>query len=133
MARSEKKGIFIDRKLFKLSVILRGKNLIRNMAKYLKIKTRKFSIIQSEAIKLYRKSSKIIIKFVGFTFLIHNGLFFNRIVIDKSMVGFRFGEFVLTKRMGGFIHKENKLAKKKAKQLKQIAAKAAARKNKKKK
>jgi len=103
------------------------------LAKYLKIKSRKLSVIKSEAITLYRKSGVITRHLLGFTFLIHTGMSFQRIVIEKTMLGFKFGEFILTKRLGAFIHRDNKLAKKKAKQLKQIAAKAASRKNKAKK
>jgi len=133
MTSIAKTTYFFDKKIHKLSILLNKQNWPYLLAKYLKIKSYKTSILKNEAIRLFKKNSCINSKLVGFTFQIHNGMYFQRLKITELMVGHKIGEFVLTKRMGAFIHKDNKLAKKKEKQLKQIAAKSAARKNKAKK
>jgi len=115
MTRSINRGIFVDKKLYRLSKLLKvdRKKWPYIIANYLKIRTRKIIQIKETAINLYRKSAKISRKFVGYTFNVHTGMHFQRTKITKHMVGFRFGEFVITKRMGAFIHRENKIAKKK--------------------
>ena len=66
-------------------------------------------------IKVWDKSSIILSIFVGFSFLIYNGKKFMPIRILKNMVGYRFGEYVLTKKIGSTIHVVSKKRKKKRK------------------
>jgi len=113
MTRSHTRGIFIDRKMSRLHRILTKKEWPILMAKYLQMKSRKLSLIKAQTITLYRKSGVITKRLLGLTFLIHTGMSFQRIIIEKGMLGFKFGEFILTKRLGAFIHRDNKLAKKK--------------------
>ena len=51
--------------------------------------------------KVYRRSSTIIPKFVGSNFLVHNGKTFVQIYINESMIGHKFGEFVFTRIFKG--------------------------------
>ncbi len=78
MARSSKKGPFIDAKLLK------------------KIQKQKQTGDKS-AIKTWARSSTISPDFVGHTFAIHNGRIFVNIFIQEGMVGHRLGEFAPTR------------------------------------
>lgn len=44
-------------------------------------------------------------------FLIYNGKLFVRVSVVKEMVGFKFQDFVLTKKVGRFIHDKSKKTK----------------------
>lgn len=82
MARSLKKGPYIDQKLLK---------------KVLKQK-------QSggrEVIKTWARSSQIPPEFVGHTLAVHNGRIFINVFISETMVGHRLGEFSLTRTFRG--------------------------------
>ena len=52
------------------------------------------------------RNSKILNFHVGKTFDVHNGLNFSNVVINSRMVGYRFGEFCLTRKP--FSHKKKK-------------------------
>jgi small subunit ribosomal protein S19 len=52
-------------------------------------------------IKVYRRGATIITKFVGYNFLVHNGKTFVQVYINDSMVGYKFGEFVPTRKFTG--------------------------------
>lgn len=59
-------------------------------------------------------SSIITQKFLGFRVLLHLGYKFKSFIIKKKMIGFRFGEFLRTKKGGRQIHLvKNKKEKKK--------------------
>jgi ribosomal protein S19 len=51
---------------------------------------------------------------------LHAGNRLNFVEIFKSKLGYKLGEFLFTKREGGIIHKDNKIARKKQKQKKKI-------------
>ncbi len=74
MARSTKKGPYIDPKLMK---------------KVLKQKEGSSRV----AIKTWSRSSQIPPEFVGHTMAIHNGRVFINVLISEGMVGHRLGEF----------------------------------------
>jgi len=57
------------------------------------------------------RNTLVINEFVGLPILVHNGKGFNKIIINKSMVGFKLGSFLFTKRLGTYIH--SKLLEKK--------------------
>ena len=82
MARSSKKGPYVDEKLAKkvAKMTLSGKK---------------------EPIKTWARQSQIPPEFVGFTFLIHNGKNFLEVFISENMVGRRLGEFSPTRTFRG--------------------------------
>lgn len=82
MARSSKKGPFIDQKLLKK--ILRQKTLQ-----------------ERNPIKTWARSSQIAPEFVGHKLAIHNGRIFMEILITEDMVGHRLGEFASTRTFRG--------------------------------
>lgn len=82
MARSLKKGFFIDFKLNKrVSEITAGKK------KYV--------------IKTWSRRSMISPEFVGMTFAVHNGNKFIPVYVTENMVGHRLGEFAPTRTFRG--------------------------------
>lgn len=82
MARSSKKGPFVDEKLLK------------------KIHKQK-EIGRKEPIKTWSRASQIPPEFVGHTFLVHNGKLFKEVFISEAMVGHRLGEFSPTRTFHG--------------------------------
>ncbi|MFZ1081536.1 MAG: 30S ribosomal protein S19 [Candidatus Kryptoniota bacterium] len=78
MARSVKKGIFVDPKLLKKVEDLNMKNL-------------------KKVIKTWARDSMIVPDFVGHTFAVHNGNKFIPVYIIEAMVGHRLGEFAPTR------------------------------------
>ena len=92
-------------------------------------------LLNGMSIQVYKKASVIVKEFLKRKVFIHDGMYFQAVYIDETMIKYKlkFGQFVFTKRLGAYIHRDNKLAKKKAKILRQIAAKVSARKKKKQK
>lgn len=82
MARSGKKGPYIDDKLLK---------------KILKQKAGG----KKEPIKTWARASQIPPEFVGHTFLVHNGKIFKEVYVSEAMVGHRLGEFAPTRTFRG--------------------------------
>ncbi len=80
MARSSKKGPYIDEKL---------------LMKVQKLNGRK------EAIKTWARASQIPPEFVGVTFQVHNGKKFIEVYVTEAMVGHRLGEFSPTRTFHG--------------------------------
>jgi len=78
MARSSKKGPYVDPKLIK---------------KVLKQK----QTGDKTAIKTWARASEISPDFVGHTFAVHNGRMFINVFIQEGMVGYRLGEFSPTR------------------------------------
>ena len=87
MARSTKKGPFVDEKLL---------NKVRELNKTGK----------KEVIKTWSRRSTIFPDFIGHTFAVHNGKEFIPVYVTEDMVGHKLGEFALTRKFGG--HGENK-------------------------
>ena len=88
MARSLKKGPYIDEKLLK-KVLSRGPN--------------------EGTIRTWARNSQISPDMVGFTFGVHNGKAHIDVFVTEEMVGHRLGEFSPTKkflRHGGKMQKE---------------------------
>ncbi|MBH31415.1 MAG: 30S ribosomal protein S19 [Candidatus Marinimicrobia bacterium] len=78
MARSVKKGPFIDEKLLKkVSEVEKGK--------------------KKKVIKTWSRRSVIAPEFVGHTIAIHNGKQFIPVFISENMVGHKLGEFAPTR------------------------------------
>ena|SRR3989338_6764868 len=83
MARSIKKGPFVDSYLFK-------------KAEEAKKNTKGGSVI-----KTWSRRSTILPDFIGLTFAVHNGKKFIPLYITDNMVGHKFGEFALTRSFHG--------------------------------
>lgn len=97
MARSLKKGPYVDEKLLK------------------KIEGRK--PIETGPIKTWARRSQISPEMIGFTFGVHNGRQHLEVLVTEEMVGHRLGEFSHTKkflRHGGKMQKELDQKKKEA-------------------
>ena len=106
MARSLKKGPFVDEKLMK------------------KVTSRKSG---DGVIKTWARRSQIAPEFVGFTFGVHTGKAFDEVLVTEDMVGHRLGEFAPTTkfvRHGGKMQKEIEQAKQQAEIATAQAAKA---------
>lgn len=82
MARSSKKGPYVDQKLLK------------------KVMAQKQSG-QKVSIKTWARASQIAPEFVGHRFLVHNGRDFKEVFVVEAMVGHRLGEFAPTRIFRG--------------------------------
>lgn len=78
MARSSKKGPYIDPKLLK-KVMLQKQTGTRG------------------ALKTWARASQIPPEFVGHSFSVHNGRIFVNVSVTEAMVGHRLGEFAPTR------------------------------------
>src|SRR6266568_1268928 len=108
MARSVKKGPYIDEKLLK------------------KIEGKRPQT--ADVIKTWARRSQIAPEMVGFKFGVYNGKTHIEVLVSEDMVGHRLGEFSLTKkfvRHGGKMQKELELKKKEAEVAAAQAAKSA--------
>ena len=91
MARSLKKGPFVDESLMK--------------------KVKKVNESEKkEVIKTWSRRSTIFPEFIGHTFAVHNGKEFIPVYVTEDMVGHKLGEFALTRKFGG--HGDDKKKKK---------------------
>jgi small subunit ribosomal protein S19 len=108
MARSLKKGPYVDEKLLKKIVDKRP--------------------TETGVIKTWARRSQISPEMVGFIFGVHNGKDHIEVLVTEDMVGHRLGEFSPTRkfvRHGGKIQKELEAKKKAAEIATAKAAKAA--------
>ncbi len=78
MARSLKKGPYIDQKLLMKVEALR-------------------TINQKKVIKTWARNTTIPPEFVGYTFAVHNGNKFIPVYVQENMVGHKLGEFAPTR------------------------------------
>ncbi|MEE4310954.1 MAG: 30S ribosomal protein S19 [candidate division KSB1 bacterium] len=89
MARSVKKGPYIDSKLQKKIEELNDTN-------------------QKKVVKTWARRSTIPPEFVGHTIAVHNGNKFIPVFISENMVGHKLGEFALTRTFRGHPTKSDK-------------------------
>lgn len=82
MARSLKKGPFVDASLMK------------------KVQAARVST-KKEVIKTWSRRSTIYPDFIGLTFAVHNGKDFIPVYVTEEMVGHKLGEFALTRKFTG--------------------------------
>jgi len=82
MARSIKKGPFVDVKLSKKVVVLNESS-------------------KKTVVKTWSRRSLIIPDFVGHTFAVHNGNKFIPVYVTENMVGHKLGEFAPTRTYKG--------------------------------
>jgi small subunit ribosomal protein S19 len=92
MARSLKKGPYIDPKLMKKVEKLNESN-------------------QKKVVKTWARRSTIPPEFVGHTIAVHNGIKFIPVYITENMVGHKLGEFALTRTFRGHAGKSERAAK----------------------
>ena len=89
MSRSQKKGPFVDEKLF---------------AKVQKAE----EAGNREPIKTWARACTVVPEFIGFTFMVHNGRQHVKVQITDDMVGHKLGEFAATRTFRGHIGKKGK-------------------------
>jgi len=94
MARSLKKGPYVDMNLFKKVEDLNSTN-------------------QKKSLKTWSRRSTIFPEMLGHTIMVHNGKNFIPVYVTENMVGHKLGEFALTRNYRGHTSKDDKLAKKK--------------------
>ena len=82
MARSIKKGPFVDASLMKKIEKLNESN-------------------KKEVVKTWSRRSTIFPEFVGHTIAVHYGKEFIPVYVTEDMVGHKLGEFALTRKFGG--------------------------------
>lgn len=82
MARSLKKGPFVDASLMKKVEEINKSG-------------------KKEVIKTWSRRSTIYPEFVGLTFGVHNGKEHIPVYVTEDMVGHKLGEFALTRKFGG--------------------------------
>jgi small subunit ribosomal protein S19 len=87
MARSIKKGPFVDDHLLKKVDVLNQTN-------------------KKNVIKTWSRRSMILPSFIGHTFSVHNGQKFVPVYVTENMVGHKLGEFSPTRTYRG--HKDKK-------------------------
>ncbi len=87
MARSVKKGPYIDEKLFnKVEELNKGN--------------------QKKVVKTWARRSTIPPEFIGHTLAVHNGNKFIPVFINENMVGHKLGEFAPTRTYRGHVNKK---------------------------
>ena len=82
MSRSQKKGPFVDEKLF---------------AKIVKLD----DAGKKEPIKTWSRSCTVVPEFIGHTFMVHDGRRHIKVFITEDMVGHKLGEFAATRPFRG--------------------------------
>jgi len=92
MARSLKKGPYIDQKLLKKIQQLNEQG-------------------QKKVIKTWARRSTIPPEFVGHTIAVHNGIKFIPVYISENMVGHKLGEFALTRTFRGHAGKSERASR----------------------
>lgn len=82
MARSLKKGPFVDDSLFKKVTIAKASN-------------------DTKPIKTWSRRSTIIPEMIGLTFSVHNGKVFVPVYVTENHIGYKLGEFAPTRTFKG--------------------------------
>lgn len=82
MARSLKKGPYVDEKLFQKIEKLNASH-------------------DKKVIKTWARRSTIVPEFIGHTFEVHNGKMFHKVFVTEDMVGHKLGEFSPTRTFRG--------------------------------
>jgi len=82
MARSQKKGPFVDQKLFTKVMNLKASS-------------------SHEVIRTWSRRCMIVPEFVGHRFEVHNGKVFHSVYVTEEMVGHKLGEFSPTRTFKG--------------------------------
>lgn len=91
MARSLKKGFFVDPSLVKKVDAMNESG-------------------QKRVIKTWSRRSTITPDMVGHTLAVHNGIKFIPVYVSENMVGHKLGEFAMTRTFRGHAGKKEKMA-----------------------
>lgn len=91
MARSLKKGPFVDEKLYRKVEKLNQQG-------------------KREPMKTWCRACTIVPEFVGHTFKVHNGRAFNDVFVTEDMVGHKLGEFSFSRIFRGHTNKKEGVA-----------------------
>lgn len=94
MARSIKKGPYVDIKLFKKIEEMNSSN-------------------QKKTIKTWSRRSTIFPEMIGHTLMVYNGKSFIPVYVTENMIGHKLGEFSPTRTYRGHKTKDDKVAKRK--------------------
>ena len=94
MARSIKKGPYVDIKLFKKIEEMNSTNM-------------------KKAIKTWSRRSTIFPEMIGHTIMVYNGKSFIPVYISENMIGHKLGEFSPTRVYRGHTSKDDRVAKRK--------------------
>ena len=89
MSRSQKKGPFVNDKLYRRV-------------------ERQESAGSKEPIKTWARSCTVVPEFIGYTFMVHNGKQHIKVFITEDMVGHKLGEFAPTRTFRGHSGKGGK-------------------------
>ncbi len=82
MSRSQKKGPYVDEKLF--------------------AKVQKAELAGSkEPIKTWARACTVVPEFIGYTFMVHNGRQHMKVYVSEEMIGHKLGEFAPTRTFRG--------------------------------
>jgi small subunit ribosomal protein S19 len=92
MARSIKKGPFVDGHLLKKIEAVRGSN-------------------DKRPIKTWSRRSTVLPDFIGLTIAVHNGRQHVPVFVTENMVGHKLGEFALTRTFRGHVSKSDRQSK----------------------
>ena len=82
MSRSQKKGPYVDEKLFAKVQKAEGAG-------------------SKEPIKTWARSCTVVPEFIGYTFMVHNGRQHMKVYVTEDMVGHKLGEFAATRTFRG--------------------------------
>ena len=82
MSRSQKKGPFVDEKLYRKVMNLKSGGA-------------------SAALRTWARDCTIVPEFVGHRFEVHNGKMFHQVYVTEDMVGHKLGEFSPTRNFRG--------------------------------
>jgi len=91
MARSLKKGFFVDDHLAKKVEAMNGSS-------------------RKQVIKTWSRRSTVTPDMVGHTIAVHNGMKFIPVYLSENMVGHKLGEFAMTRTYRGHISKKERMA-----------------------
>ena len=89
MARSVKKGPYVEESLHKKILLMQDKK-------------------EKKIIKTWSRRSTITPEFVGLTFAVHNGKKFIPVFVSENMVGHKLGEFAPTRTFRGHARGEKR-------------------------
>jgi ribosomal protein S19 len=110
MTRSLKKFNYFSNKNYKQLIKFQF-NFVEDLSEKHKIKLQK-RFVDKGFFLIFSKNIIITALMVGFYFLIYNGFNFKSLFIKESMIGFKIGEFIVTKQLGMKIHLEKKKKRK---------------------
>ena len=82
MSRSQKKGPFVDEKLYRKVQRAEAMNA-------------------KEPIKTWARACTVVPEFIGYTFMIHDGRRHIKVLVTEDMVGHKMGEFAPTRTFKG--------------------------------